>query len=149
MELSEQEGCWKHSPHLATYPSEGSRSVCLAKCFFREASGTKAKNNILFCKMCGLPWYPRAPKKSLGRKNTSGFLLYPTIQHSRGGTYGRILDFCFGDRTGNAHVMALQWVSRSSLICVLHHFSSLTRLKRSWGQVWPEHGPKLDVKFRF
>jgi hypothetical protein len=26
--------------------------------------------------------------------------------------------------------------------CVLHHFSSLTRLTGSWGQVWPESGRK-------
>ncbi len=36
--------------------------------------------------------------------------------------------------------MAFELVSWVDFRCVLDHFSSLTRLKGSWGQVWPEIG---------
>ncbi len=39
--------------------------------------------------------------------------------------------------------MVLELVSGADFRCVLHHLSSLTRLKGSWGQVWPENNPKL------
>ena len=45
--------------------------------------------------------------------------------------------------------MVLELVSGADFRCVLHHFSSLTCLKGSWGQVWPESGPKPKLKFRF
>ncbi len=40
-------------------------------------------------------------------------------------------------------------VSGVDFRCVTHHFSSLTRLKGSWGQVRPENGPKPKHKLRF
>ncbi len=52
-----------------------------------------------------------------------------------GRTYWRILDFSFGGRTENGHEMALELVSGVDFRCIVHHVSSLTRLKRSWGQV--------------
>ena len=38
--------------------------------------------------------------------------------------------------------MALELVYGANFRRVLHHFSSLTRLKGSWGQLWPKTGPK-------
>ncbi len=66
-----------------------------------------------------------------------------------GGTQDRISDFSFGGRTDNCHEMVLDLVFGVDFKCVLHHFSSLTSLKASWGQVAPESGPKPKVKFRF
>ncbi len=51
-------------------------------------------------------------------------------------TYGKILDFSCGDE------FVLELVSGADFRCVLHHISSLTHLKKSWGQVWLESGPK-------
>jgi hypothetical protein len=62
-----------------------------------------------------------------------------------GRTYGRSLDFSFGGRTENGHEMVLELVSGADTRCVLHHFSSLTCLKGSWGQVC---GPKQKLKSR-
>ncbi len=59
-----------------------------------------------------------------------------------GRTYGRILDFSFVGRTANCYETALRLVSGTDFRSLLHHSSSLTRLKGSWGQVWPENGPK-------
>jgi hypothetical protein len=47
------------------------------------------------------------------------------------------------------HEMVLELVSGAVSICVLHHFSSLTRLKGSWGQVCPENVPKPKLKSIF
>ena len=66
-----------------------------------------------------------------------------------GRTYGRILDFSFGGRTENDHEMVLELVSGADFRFVLHHLSSLTCFKGSWGQVWPENGPKPKLKSRF
>ncbi len=66
-----------------------------------------------------------------------------------GGTYGRILDFSFGSRTENGHEMAVEFVSGADFRHVLHHRSSVTCLKGSWGKVWQENGPRLKLKFRF
>ncbi len=63
-----------------------------------------------------------------------------------GRTYGGILDFSFGARTENGHEMVLDLASGADFGYVLNHFSSLTCLKGSWGQVWPEHGPKPNPK---
>ena len=56
------------------------------------------------------------------------------------------LDFSFGGRTQNRYEMALELVSGADFRCVLHHLSSLTRLKGSWGQVWSENDPKPKLK---
>ncbi len=81
---------------------------------------------------------------------TIGPLNGPGAQHPLlGRTYGRILDFCFGGRIENGHEMVLESVSEADFMCVLHHLSSLTCLKWSWGQVWPENGPKPKLKFIF
>ncbi len=66
-----------------------------------------------------------------------------------GRTVGRIFDFSFGGRTAHGHEMALELVPGADLRCVLHHFSSLTCLKGSWGQVWPESDPNPKLKSRF
>ncbi len=71
----------------------------------------------------------RAPNTILGRK------------------YGRVLDFSFGGRTENGHEMVLEMVSGVDFETVLHHLSSLTWLRGSWGQVWQENGPKPKLKF--
>ncbi len=63
--------------------------------------------------------------------------------------YGRILDFNFRGRTENSHEMVLELLTRADFKCELHHVSSLTRLKVSWGQVWPENSPKSKVKCGF
>ncbi len=55
----------------------------------------------------------------------------------------------FGGRTANGHEMVLELVSGADFRCVLHLLLSLTCLKRSWGQVWPETGPKPKLKYRF
>jgi hypothetical protein len=72
-----------------------------------------------------------------------------TEQGVLGRTYGRILDFSFGDRTENENEMVLKLVSGVEFSCVLYHFSSPTCLKGSWGQVWPENGPKPKLKSIF
>jgi hypothetical protein len=59
-----------------------------------------------------------------------------------GRTYGRILDLSFGGRTENGPEIIFECVSGADVGFVLHHSSCLTRLKGSWGQVWPESGPK-------
>ncbi len=41
-----------------------------------------------------------------------------------------------------AHEVALQLVYGANFRCVLYHFSSLTRLKGSWGKLWPKTDPK-------
>ena len=41
--------------------------------------------------------------------------------------------------------MVLELVSGADCRCLLHHFSSLARLKGSWGQAWPESGPKPNI----
>ncbi len=64
-----------------------------------------------------------------------------------GRTYGMISDFSFGGRTENGHEMVFELVFGVDVRCLLHHFSSLTCLKGSWGQVWPGHGPKPKLKF--
>ncbi len=66
-----------------------------------------------------------------------------------GRTYGRILDFSFGGRTENGHETVLELVSGADFRCVLHHVSSLFGLLGSWGQVWPENGPKPKLKSIF
>ncbi len=66
-----------------------------------------------------------------------------------GRTCGRILDFSFRSRTENYHGIAVEFVSEVVLRCVLHHCSSLTHLKGSWGQMLPESGPKFEHKGRF
>ncbi len=66
-----------------------------------------------------------------------------------GRTYEGIWDLSVGGRTENGHEMVFALVSGADFRCILHHFSSLTSLKRSWGQVWPENGPKPKLKFRF
>ena len=38
--------------------------------------------------------------------------------------------------------MAFDLDSGAGCRCVLHNLSNLTWLNRSWGQVWPESGPK-------
>ncbi len=63
-----------------------------------------------------------------------------------GRTYGRISDGSFGGRAEKRHEMALCLAPGADCTCVLHHFSSLTRLKGSWGQAWPENGPKPKLK---
>ncbi len=54
--------------------------------------------------------------------------------------------FCilgFGlDQTGIGHEMALSLVYGANLGCVWQHFSSLARLKGSWGQLRPKTDPK-------
>ncbi len=72
----------------------------------------------------------------------------PKRKPSLGRTYGRISDFSFGGRTDNGHEMVSALVSGADFRCVLHQFSSLTWLKGSWGQVWPENGPKPKLKAR-
>ncbi len=49
----------------------------------------------------------------------------------------RILDFSV-DGGKESHAMALSLFSWADFRRVLHHLSSRTRLKRSWGQVWQE-----------
>ncbi len=66
-----------------------------------------------------------------------------------GRTYGRIVDFSFGGRTENGRGTVLYLVSGAESRCTPHHYSSLTRLKGSWGQVWPDNDPKLKLKFIF
>ncbi len=63
--------------------------------------------------------------------------------------YGRILGFSFGGRTENRYEMALELVSGADFTSVLHHYPSLARINGSWGQVWPESGPKPKLKSRF
>jgi hypothetical protein len=64
-------------------------------------------------------------------------------------TYWSILDFGFGGRTEHGYEMALDLLSEADSGCVLHHFSSLARLKGSWGQVWSENGPTPKLKSGF
>ncbi len=45
--------------------------------------------------------------------------------------------------------MVFEFVSWADYGCVLHHFSSLTRLKGSWGQVWPKTGQNFNLYFSF
>ncbi len=45
-----------------------------------------------------------------------------------GRTYGRILDFSFGNQTENGYEMAFELVSGADFRCVLDHLSVLTRL---------------------
>ncbi len=48
--------------------------------------------------------------------------------------------------------MTFEFISWADFRCVLHQFSSLTRSKGSWGQVWPESGrnrPKLQSILKF
>ncbi len=40
------------------------------------------------------------------------------------------------------HEMALELNSCADFSCVLHDFSSRTRLEGSWGPIWPENGRK-------
>ena len=40
------------------------------------------------------------------------------------------------------HERALELVPGANFICVLQHFSCPTRLKGSWGQLWPKTSPK-------
>jgi hypothetical protein len=65
-----------------------------------------------------------------------------------GRTYGSILGFSFGGRTENRFEMALGLVSGADFRHILQPFSSLTRLPGSWGQVWPESGPKPKLRCR-
>ncbi len=51
-----------------------------------------------------------------------------------GRAYGRISDFSFDGRTENGHEVAFELVSWADFKCLLHHFSSLAQLKRSWGR---------------
>jgi hypothetical protein len=60
-----------------------------------------------------------------------------------GRTHGRFSNFSFGGRT-NLYEIAVDLVSGADFRCVLHYFSSFTRLGGSWGQVWPESGPKVE-----
>jgi hypothetical protein len=59
-----------------------------------------------------------------------------------GRTYGRILDFSFGSRTGNGHERAFELVSGVDLRCPSTPCFERDPLKGVVGQVWPENGPK-------
>ncbi len=50
----------------------------------------------------------------------------------------RILECRFWSRTNKSLEPAFKLVSVEDVSCVLHHVQSRARLKRSWGQVWPE-----------
>ncbi len=78
----------------------------------------------------------RVPGLALSRHSALGWRV--KAKATLGRTSGRILDFSFGARTENGHEMGLRLVSGADSSCVLHHFSILTCLKGSWGQVWPE-----------
>ncbi len=54
-----------------------------------------------------------------------------------------ILHFTFWLGPGIRHGMAL-YLTYGAACCTLHHFSSLSRFKGSWGQLWPTDGPKLE-----
>ncbi len=53
-----------------------------------------------------------------------------------------MLDFSFWLGPGISPEMALYLIYGPKCRWVLHHFPSLTRLKGSWGQFWPENKPK-------
>ncbi len=116
-----------------------SRFVALVCVRFREPPGGPQKHPKGPRRALGdLPGASGAPGAQVKNTKTNTLLQGPLL----GRTYGRILDFSFGGRTENGHGMVLELVSGSDFRCVLHHLASLTRLKGSWGQVWPANGPK-------
>ncbi len=66
------------------------------------------------------------------------------LLHNIGYTYCKgssqfALEFRLGSRIN--HEMALEFVYGVHFRCDLHHYSSLSRFKGSWGQLWPKTGP--------
>ncbi len=55
-------------------------------------------------------------------------------------SFAAMLHFSFWLGPGISHEVAYE------LVYVLLHLSSLTRLKGSWGQLWPKIGPKAENK---
>ena len=49
----------------------------------------------------------------------------------------------------NCHEMTLELVHGADFACVLHHFSSPTRLKGPWSQNLAQNSQKPKLKFKF
>ena len=85
------------------------------------------------------------PRHSEGLPQT--VLLSTTSWRGSKLTEAVILHFSFWLGPGLGHAMTIQLVCGANYRCVLHqhHLSSLTRLKGSWGQLWPTTDPTLQT----
>ena len=71
-------------------------------------------------------------------RNKNIFVLWPNLTVSQ----AAIFHFSFWLGPGISYEMSLELVYGSDFRCVLHLFSSLTRLKGFWGHLWPTTDPK-------
>jgi hypothetical protein len=60
--------------------------------------------------------------------------------------YSVILNLSFSYGPQNCHEMTSEFVHGADFVGVLQHLLSPTRLKGSWGQLWPKSGPKTKTK---
>jgi hypothetical protein len=103
----------------------------------------------MFLRLCVLRQHLRpqghaAPASKLLRPfpTVNEFWLVPGVSHEMALELVYGANFCFWFGPGVSHEMALELVYGANFRCGLHHISSLTRLKGSWGQLWSKTNPK-------